>query len=242
MARGRADYAGTTPVEGVWGVTDLGEISARLGAGSTWERRGAVVWQDWFEHGLQPWWYYAGGSGSGVYAKLGKAYRGDLSAHLIAGSDADQIADIRTTLPVVAYAKMGFEVILAPISNWEYWWLTVSIYNGTRQYASMLRYYASDNSLCIYTTGGAEIVLATGLKALFAEDIWHYCKLVVDFDTHKYVRVIYEDTQYDVSDYDLWDIAATATLRSTFYVGVNGNAGVNGTIKVGQVVLTRNEP
>ena len=242
MARGRPDYAQTAPIEGVWGVSDLGEVAARLGSASTWERRGHVVWQDWFEHGLQPWAYIGNGTGSGVVCKLGTTYRGNLAAELTGGSDGLANAYIHVTLPLVTYERMGLEVALAPRDNWEWFEIHSNIYTGARLYTGRLRYYRTDNSLCIYTTGGVKIVLASGLKPLFQGDVWHIMKLVVDFTTLKYVRAIFENTEYNLAGYDMYDLGATSNLYCSFYVWVSSNVGVNGVLKVGQVIITRNEP
>lgn len=231
------------PSRGVWGVSDLGELAARLGAPSTWDRRGYQVWAWTPDRGLGPLDRGSTGAGSSVSLDSTWTYAHEVCAKLT-GLTIGGFSIVHKPLPYVSYARVGIEAVLS-ISETEvpeFAQVGIIPRKGGRTLEGRLRFYPSDKSIRMLKSDGTWLSLAI-LSTLWQNDVWHVVKLVVDMSTNRYVRAIYDDQSYDLSAYALRDTGASAYSSVDMLVSAYATAaGAAGTARVGQLVITRNEP
>jgi EAL domain-containing protein (putative c-di-GMP-specific phosphodiesterase class I) len=96
-----------------------------------------------------------------------------------------------------------------------------------------LYYYSSADSWVEITT----------LDAFSASDqSFHPIKLVVDFDTLKYDRVIVDNTLYDLSSFSLYSAVSALNQRILWEVTLEGLNTTGGQLYVDDAIFTQEEP
>ena len=97
-------------------------------------------------------------------------------------------------------------------------------------------------TLRIRDADGSWVTLADDLYLDFPYHGWHTLKLVGDLATLDYVRLIVNDTEYDVSAYAAfpWESSDGAHIRPE--VLLYSDEGHNGWSHIDDVILTQNEP
>jgi len=243
MAHGREDWAGTAQISGLWGVSDLGELAARLGSFSTFDRRGNVVWSNHFVDGYSGWIQYNVGTGSAFYLYADKAFVAPLSAQIVAGAGAGGRAQLYVNLPIPPISKLGAECWWANVTtNDGYYILGIKVSIGGRQYFAYVRFDVANKIMAIWDNTLGYVTLATLSDALFQSDAWHLTKLVIDAKTLKYEKVIFDDTTYDASAYSLVNYAVTSERGISAYIFCGVKTTASPTMNVGGMILTYNEP
>lgn len=243
MAHGREDWAGTAQISGLWGVSDLGELAARLGSFSTFDRRGNVVWANRFEDGYSGWSQAHVGTGSAFYLYADGAFRAPLSAQIVAGAGATGLAQLQVNLPIPPVSRLGAEWWWANVTADDgYYTMGLKISEGGRQYYAIARIDPATKELLIYDDTLGWTVLTTLSEALFQSDVWHLTKIVCDIESLAYVRVLFDDLVFDASAYAMKDYAATTERLIMPYIRCAVKTTASPTMNVGGAIVTYNEP
>lgn len=226
----------------VWSVTDLGELAVRLGSIVTFDRRGDVVWLDGFEEGLNKWVATTWGAGGAVGLDQNYARNGNWSCKLTAGSDGIRRASIYRKLPRPVVGNLGLECSFGFDSNLANFRLLFDLYDGAYRHEPLVTYDYVSTLLSVRDEGGAWQDVATGVDVYESYYPFWSMKLVVDFANQKYVRLIFNETEYDLSAYSyLYTVdASNALLRPG--VQNNGIAAANAIVYLDDVIITQNEP
>lgn len=242
MAHGHPDYGGASPLSTVYTLQDLAEHAVRLGSPVSFDRRGNVMWFDDFESGIQKW--HGGGLGEGwaVAASAAAARNGAFSVKLTTGAVIDYAVELSHRWYFPALSKVGFEASFAIVDTSHTIEFTQYFFDGSHRHYGGLRYLPDDDKLQYYDENGDWQDLATGLDLVEYAEVFHTIKLVMDLSTHKYVRALLNDVEYDLSalNYQL----SVADEAPVWYqqVLVATGANDNRSIYVDDVILTQNEP
>lgn len=242
MAHGLPDYGPNTPKSTTYGLADLAELAARLGSIVTFDRRGDVVWLDDFEDNLAKW-ELGFGTGTAVLSAA-TARNGGKSAKLTTPAVTDLGATITKRLPFPALSKIGSEISVAQDDS-NILFLSGAIFfllgDGTFKYGQW-EYLPLTTTLNIFDHTAGTVSLSTSVQ--FADSIYlfHTFKLVVDLVTGKYVRLIMDETEWDLSAYTLIgdDADGDAWMYSDFRVATK--AAVAASCYVDDAIVTQNEP
>ena len=231
-------FSRTAPLESyLGGQISLAEVAARLGSIHTFDRRGNILWYDDFEDGLNKWEVSLSGTGPSVALTNAQARKGALSCKLVSGTSGGAYSQINAYLPYNILSRMGFESAFTANGDTEYTW-RFWFYDGTNYYEASVTYSATD-WLEIWTTAGW--VAVANVPLLHSDSLFHILKLVVDPITHKYVRLILNNTEYDVSASDMLPTAnATAPHTLVTFRVTKGSSG--DTVYIDNVIVTQNEP
>jgi len=240
VPRGQADFGMYAAKETVSGLADLGELAARLKSPVTFDRRGDVLWLDDFE-GTEGKWILSGTGTGKAYAHSAESARyGLCSMKLTAGDAATNHAQMATSLPYPVLSKIGMEISFTYNAGFgEYLW-TFRLYDGSDYYEGRVRFTWSTLAWEIDDHGTWRLLKTGSLTQ--ATYLYHTIKIVLDFTTKKYVRVILNEVEYDVSAYSLAtdDSIASAQLRAE--IRVTNRSAENMSAYFDSFIVTQNEP
>jgi len=217
------------------------ELAARLGAIQSYERRGQVVFQDDFRHGVSAWSISAS---SGAYARPDPTVRfqSPYSVRMYPGAVDNysvQLAKPLGTFPVGT--GFGFAVWIRPYPAVKRFMLRIQAGNGSLFSDAIVRATYADGKLWYYNSGGTYTEFGTWPVGVLEILPFRFAKLVIDGSTGKYKRFIIDDQEIDMSG-----IACYTTAVSTKYltpsVQVVADGTNNGPAYLGNAVLTTMEP
>jgi len=242
MAHGTKAYGRTLAQETIFGVQDMGELSARLGSIVTHDRRGNIIWYDDFECGhMGKWGKAVVGVDSVVRLRTTYARNGAFSLYLYAGNAAGRSAEAYHYLPYPSLSKYGLEAwACLPSASNGFFYLGWYVYTGTEIHYYLIRYNPSAQDVDVCSTGLVWHTFATGLKTAIAGGFQVF-KLVADLITEKYARCIINQTEYDLSAYPA-HTAANASPASLMLDAKAYNITQALTVYLDDVIVTQNEP
>ena len=242
MAHGYPDYGVAAPKVTVYSLQDMAELAARLGSINTFDRRGDVVWMDDFEHGIVKWHTSASGTGNNHEDSTEAARSGSHSLKLTAGSTADRYYLIDHYRPLPVTTRVGFEFSFALPSGAEYVYWACRFYTGAQQVFGYLRYIPNDNKIQYQNQAGTWVDVITSHKLSEATYLFNTVKVVVDYNTQEYIRILANARMASLAGLSLRTLSSAAGPYAVFEIMVQSFAGTNKIIYVDDVIITQNEP
>jgi hypothetical protein len=179
------------------------ELAVRNGSIHSFDRRGDIVWSDDFEENIKKWILVSGTAALTTdYAKNGAS---SCALANIAGVGA--VGRIDRYLSYPNLSRYGFEISFTqPSANVADYFMYLSLYTGTRLYEATLFYVVATGVLSVRTPAGY-VALGT-IPLLAGNDVFNVVKMVADFNTKRYVRVILNNNQFEIPNYDIYNVAA----------------------------------
>jgi len=223
-------------------IADMAELAARLGSPVTYDRRGQVVWLDSGAFGLGPWVTTVDGTGAAVKVAVGALDASGYALELTAGSDAGASAQVFHRLGVLEAGRFGMEVAVSFVQAGNVCRFELLHYDGATESAARVQIDNLANELLIYGEGEGWVKIADLAGLGYQYGTYRSCKVVGDLETGYYVRLLFDDEEYDVSSHLL--SAGPSAQAPTVEIQVNnlGRAGENDVLLVGRVILTVGEP
>lgn len=223
-------------------ITDLSELSVRLGSLSWFDRLGNVLLSEGFETGLSNW--IANAYPAGAFPVLASTYYAQrpYSAKLLTTTDVGSYSGMSRLFPFPYFSNFGVEVHFKPIQAFDtlYWVLT--FYTGTYAYyvQPVIDYDESELQL-LNSSGAYEYVADLDIKRGVSSP-FHVLKVTVNLDSEKYLRLLIDDKDYDVSDISIRKLSnsSQACLSMLFYL--KPVSTVVNIVYVDNVIFTINEP
>ncbi len=221
---------------------DLGEVAARLGSPVVYDRRGELIWLDDFRHGVLGWEYSGSGLNNGCFLVTSTRYTGPYCMELHAGALlAGGLAQVTKSFSALNLGRCGVETVYQFSTDASYFQVTLTETNNFLYIPPAIRHNFSSRVLQYL---GSDILYHT-FATLPAADPgptqWLQLKLVVDFDTRKYIRVLFEETEYDLNGIDLPSLATTDANFHSVILTLKALANLGETVHVAHVILTGNE-
>lgn len=205
MPHGTPDWSLDWTPRTIWGLEDLGEHAVRVGSHHIWDRRGDVLLLDSFEEGLaKP---SIDTDGAGGYARLfaGAAAHGVLCVTLWTDDTTGNYVLLQYRHGPAVTSRIGFEYSLrCSLTTIHQWYWFIDWVDGTTEWRARVRLNVPGWTLQYYDTTGTYQTFATLNPVVLGFRPWQVGKLVADFDEGRYVRFIYNDTEYDLTPYALW--------------------------------------
>ncbi len=242
VAHGTPDYGVTAGQITTYQLKDLAELAARLGSIDTHDRRGDVVLLDSFEDGIPRW---DGSTASGVTAVVAPSMRyarhGRYSLRLVTGTAAPTLAQARCPWAAPAISPLGLELAwIVPTAPGT---LTVELYlyDGTTLFTPAWQYLIATTAFQFRNNAGVMTTLDT-VNLNFNPPLFHVVKMVCDFTTSRYSRIILNNRTYTAGLTALPSQADATTPRLEIRLS-HDRAGV-GALEtfIDDVILTQNEP
>jgi len=235
------DYTSKWKTSTIADIVDPGEAVCRLGSIDTFDRRGNVIFLDDFENLGNSWRLLGDGTGSDVVLSAEFPFTGSQAFKLTAGSDGNKSARIRRYFALPTNTSLGTEWCFTFDGDTDYIRLLNIYFDGTTQWQAVIKLSLTDGTITVDDATLGDTVIASGLTFLTVYPYYNHIKFVVDFTTHKYVRVIYNNHTYDASNYDL-DFGASANPEYMYVdYRIYGDALTNSVGYIDNCILTQNE-
>lgn len=242
MAHGTPDWGGLQKATAYPLVGDLGELADRLGAVISRDRAGDVFMVEDFRSGFAAW--HKTLSGTGAAAALTTLYPrwGPYCVRLTGGSDGSRYAWLNRFLHPEVLSKWGLEASIAFITHFEAFYLRLDYYDGTNRYQAEVGVRFDTLQATYKDSDGNEADLGAITIHTDTSGHYHVLKMVVDFTTNKYVRFYFDQTEYDLSTYNLYSEASAAAPVILTTHKLYSRTGHNDVCQVDGIILTQDEP
>jgi hypothetical protein len=242
MAKGQPDFGALAPTETIVGISDMGELAARLGSIVTFDRRGNIIWMDDFESGIEGW-VASSFYGGHTFLWVPTYHRtGGFCARLITGGNTGYDIAITASLPYPILSKMGVEISFLRGANLANIQITLILYDGINMKEGLVFWNASTGEFRCEYTGGPWYSLTPTIQFTPDFRIFNTLKLVCDFTSDKYSRLIANNISYDLSVLPLYEVPLVAAPRLDVRVMIETNTDDNAEIYLDDAILTQNEP
>jgi len=243
MPRGQPDYGPLAPKTATASVSDMGEIAARLGSPVVYDKRGDVVFYDDFEDPVLKW-RLTGAVPGGYVRHDSTSVRSGAQAlrFYVPGSGNDNISVYRG-IGVLASKSLGLEFSFSYLRTNCHFRVALIYYDGENIHQAEVKIDASALDLSVYNSAAGWTQVASWGALYGSEMLFHTVKMVVDFDTDKYKRLLFGPDEYDVSTVAvLTDTNTTAPHINIRPLLATLDSAVGYLIGLDDVILTQEEP
>lgn len=242
MPHGTPDWGLVGPKTTVHGLDDLGDLAVRLGSPHLWDRRGDTVFSSDFRDGMCPFAGTPGGLGAGICLSTGHSRQGAYCLKLTAGRTDPFYAYVTLQLAIPPTRVLGVEFSFSLHEDTDAWSGALALFDGARYHRAAVRYDHVNRLLQHYSLIAGYTTFATGVWG--PEHVYpsNTIKLVANFDTGFYVRVLMNDGTWNLPavPIDSMPLPGAANLRVRIYH--YATAGNNPIGYLDNVIVTQNEP
>lgn len=192
MSRGRPDYSEYT------------ELVTRLGSISSLDCQGDAVFLEDFSEGSLRWWITPPGGGSSVDIVSDRYRSKGYSCKMITANDGTGSVEIYKYFPVPIYSGIGLEVsfCISGLLGTLQFYVRLQTAASFRQFTAM--YNVQTGLLQIFRDGFAAVNCNLP-ETLYADThLWHTLKMVGDYKTNKYMRLLLDNFYIDLSAYNCY--------------------------------------
>lgn len=242
MAHGHPDYGAGAPTKTIYPILDVGELAARLGSVNTFDRRGNVMWLDDFEDTLMKWNSNQTMGGTRLFQTAEAARSGAFSVKMITPNAADTDTYLFRYIPLPALSKIGLEFSYAMYLQIKYIYIILKFGDSDGQYEVRLRYDRYNTTMAYLNSGGTYTDLSGTPSHQLLYHNWNTIKLVVDYETKKYVRALLNSFSWDLSDIAPKFNAGVYTPALYIEARITNKTIGDHYIYLDDVILTQNEP
>jgi len=208
------------------------------------DARGRIVWHENFENGLYRWLLTTtGGASTPVHVlKANRAY--GLNGAIELDPVAQNGNSIMSFEGVIPFGKrMGFEMVFNPVANHGKIEARFNVnYADDASYQMILTLYHDDNHVTI-SDGTTETTIYTPGAGIVVDSKWLNIKIIGDYSTGKYYRLVMGGHEFDITAYDMRSV--TSNIKGRFYLDLRviGQSGLFiEPLYIGAVTLTTDEP
>ena len=242
MSSGTPDYAGQQANTFISGVSDMGELAARLESPVTYQRTGNVQFFLRCTEGLGPWYQSTFGTGATVSEDNTIGYRYSSSIKLVAGSDGAKLARVAIAVPVLTLSGLGFEIAFRPTTDPYQFRIRSFAYDGTNRLDAIAMIDMDANEIQYQDSAGNLVKLDDIPDLQTQNGLWHVFKMVVDFETGVYKRFYLDNDAWTFDAVSLKSSADATIKHINCLIGCLGGGGDNPQININDFIWTINEP
>ncbi|MFH1031126.1 MAG: hypothetical protein V1767_00945 [Chloroflexota bacterium] len=183
---------------------DIHELAARLGSSDTYDRRGEVVWQCGFEDslGFVP---LALPAGATLTRSTLQQRNGSVSCRFLTNNVPGNAVGMSKFLQILPKGNMSFEVSFTISGGPTYSFAfarSVQIV-GAYLNVGIVRLLLSGADVLVQVLVNNVYVTIDTVQIVATDSFFHTMKLVLNFDTGKYLRLMLDNKQYDLTNYNI---------------------------------------
>lgn len=222
-------------------MLDLGELAVRLGSIDIFDRRGTVICLDDFES-PQLKWYPSTIMDGAVILDTTYPKSGSQNVKLSTGAVATGSGQIDRGFVPLQSMRIGSEISFYAPSTLTTFHCAIVNYDGVNYAIAEIKFDFATKKVYYLDENNAYVEKAELLGFISRATIYHPVKLVVDLDDLEYVRLIYGDTEYDLSDISLYSVADTTLPYFLARYRCVYASGAGSSIYLDDFILTMDEP
>jgi len=243
MPHGGPDWGTAGPLATIYTLEDMAELAVRLGSPVIFHRTGNVIFIEDFEGSLSKCRCdtSAGGSVS-ISSKYSRS--GGFSCKMVTGPVIDDYAWVQVPLAYPALSKMGFEVCwnrsdegaLREIS------FRFDLYDGTLRWWPEVRWVRATNTWECRISGVGWTSLSPTVNYFVDNLPFNHVKLVVDFVSKEYIKLIANDITYDLSGISIYSLGPPVPARLIPSILTYTRVAAEAVNYIDNIIITQNEP
>jgi len=242
MPRGQPDFGMYAVKEATVSISDMGEVAARLGSIITYDKRGDVVDFDNFEEPivkaiLTDRVYPFGGHLTNETARSGCQ-----CVRLRPLDVIGNVATISKRSTPLATSRLGVEVSFTAPPQYANIYLGFGLYSGTHHKTPAIMLDTRLRELSYYDVGGELVSIATYHTLVSHKALFFTLKLVVDFNTDKYVRCMFSNQEWDLSAYSIQSVESEEAPYFACDLTLENRTTSENVIYADDYILTQAEP
>ena len=218
------------------------ELAVRLGSPVAYDRRGQVFLAEDFEQGWARWVSHIQGVGAASALDPTTSATGGYCVKCTAGTTLGKYSYILFRRGVLPVGRLGIEFSFAVPGTVSFVFLNLSLDDGVALHPLKFRWYLVGTDLQIYVATTGMTSVGTGILADAHKQRFNTLKGVADLTTGKYVRLLFNQQEIDISDYAIPTAGAGVRPRITVEAGVYGTGGADEIVYIDDVILTFGEP
>lgn len=226
----------------IFGQIDTGELAARLGALTTLDRRGNIIWMDDFEGGDTKKWATSIDAGGSAAISNTRAWMGTQSMKTITNAAAGDSAALAKAFALPTQHTMGIELMFHMSLGKPLVYIRLIGYDGTHYWTGHVEYNHNTQKLFYYDSDGLPVELTRTDSNVTILEPWFNMKLVVDWDAKEYMRFIFGSTTYDLSGIAMKSIEDGTDKHIEVYLFNEAGTNAAATVYFDNFIFTQNEP
>jgi hypothetical protein len=234
------DYTTKYKLAKIFGQYDTGELACRLGSLSTEDRRGNVVWFDDFEATTAKWSLGGGGGGGSAALSTTTARYGKQCVKIVTPNAVALFSTMLQYFTLPSNYKIGTEIYILFIDKEIKLTQYFYGYTGTAIFTATLEIDLNAETVKITDDAGVQQTIATTIPWTLNEQPWILVKLVIDWDTKKYIRLIIGNNEYDISAYGLESAMSVHKEGIQVWYIAQCTDNTNNTLYFDDFILTQN--
>ena len=199
-------------------LQDMGELAARLGSISKYDRRGEIIHADDFRHGQGIWQSTLNGAGSLIALTALPNYYSPYCMKFSPSSVASSYAGVSAFFGGTFDGKIGIESGFIIEDNTDQLNINIALYTGAVLCQPRLQWDFGTGEVRIYDNTGSYVVIDDRVWGSGSSNVFYPVKFVFDPSTLKYVRLRISNVEYDISGYSFFSGVSTNTLLFTLTV------------------------
>jgi hypothetical protein len=236
------DYTTKYKLSKIFSSVDTNENAARLGACSTMDRRGNLIWYDDFEAPVALKWGVSTDAGGAAAISTTRCWMGTQSMKSSTHTDIGDQTSLGKVFCLPIERTMGIEYMFNINNGKPIVRIYVVGYTGTAYFMGQIQYDHDLQKIYYYNSASAWIELPLADNNLTVLEHWFLMKLVIDWDKKEYVRFIFGGTEYDLSGIGM-KTGANVTKKSVSVILYNiAQSAEASIVYYDNFILTQNEP
>jgi hypothetical protein len=242
MSRGLPDY-GIRDYQIAIEQNDL-SIFALVDSGFTFmDGRGRIIWFDNFKQGLQKWNTFTGGNGiAPTHVHYNGYYYGYYGCVIFDPVDSTGMSGMFFQQNISFGNKVGLEIYVRLTSNHGRAIFRVQESDVDGHAYTALGYIEETSGDVFITTPSGDVKVYDNPSDAYVSDHWTNFKIVGNFTTGKFYKLIIGGNSVDLSAYDM--VAASTGIKGRVYIDlrIEGKVGKTGQMYIGGVLVNVDEP
>lgn len=242
MPHGQRDFGMYAVKETIGSDADNAELAARLNSIVTFDRRGDVLYLDDFESGITKW--ATGGTGVAwaVDWSAVKARNGGFCCELTTDVGVGDNVRIGRNFSYPRLSPLGAEFSFNQIGNISSIRAYIELDDGANLNQAAFRYDPPLGEVYILDRTAGWVPLQVGLMLSESANRFHTVKLVNDFATSRYVRLILNNLEWSLNQYTTQQGVTAVPGEFSVQIWVYNEVAGAHKAWVDDVIVTQNEP
>ena len=240
MPHGRPDWYNIAPMVQVHASDDLAELSARQDHINVYDRRGNVVHVETFAQGTGGFYTYVTGAASSALSAAYSRTDGLALCCYTYGNTVDGVY-LLWSQGIQAALSRGLEVSWSATAQHGIIELGLGHDEGGSPWLGGIRYSYETTTLYYYDSSDNWVVIDATLVLSAGANLWHFCKIAVDFEEHQYLRVLVDSHSYSLAGIGLNSSPSSMPGIDFWMVFPQGGGAVASDYYIDSVILTINE-
>lgn len=223
-------------------LQDMGELAVRLGSIDTFDRRGDVIYIDDFRHGVTNWQASLPGTAAKMELSVRSSFQSPYCIRLLNSLETTRVLSMSRVLALNLNGNLGIEICFKGTAYFDTFYSQFIVGTTAKVITTKIRLNTLTKQVEAYDSSAGFTYANIDLPATYPITTLHFMKYVFSPSTGKYIRLMYDDIEVDISDIAYKVAAGGSSPTSIIGVEMLGNSVVASDIDMLHYIITSNEP